>query len=82
MDIPTLVLKKTSWRSPDGDLFSASSAPYLESAMGQMSKLTTLSDNDLDQFLSNLNNFSPRKAVSETFSLISCASSLVDILKS
>ena len=81
MNIPTLVLKKLDWFSPDGQSFSASSAPYMSDLAGIFSNSTTFSDLDFELFFSRFSEFSPRSSVKETFSLTNCASVLFKLLK-
>jgi len=81
MNIPTLVLRKLDWFSPDGQSFPASSAPYMNDLAGLFSNSTVFSDLDFDSFFSRFNEFSPRSSVKETFSLTNCASTLLNLLK-
>jgi hypothetical protein len=80
MNIPTLVLKKSNWISPDGQIFPASSAPYMNDKEGLFSNSTIFSESDFEYFFSKLSEFSPRNEVKEIFSLTSCASSLLKLL--
>jgi len=81
MGIPTLVLTKRNWIDPDGSSFAASSAPYMTEAEGHFSKSDLFLNSDFDDFFSNLDKYSPRQNVQDTFNLIDCASNLLHILR-
>jgi hypothetical protein len=81
MDVPTLVLKTTSWHSPDGQVYSASSAPYMTEAVGQFSSSSNFRNEDFENFFSKLKDFSPRDSVKDSFNLAKCASSLLKLLE-
>ncbi len=81
MDVPTLVLKTTSWHSPDGQLYSASSAPYMTEAVGQFSSSSVFRNEDFENFFSKLKDFSPRATVNDSFNLAKCTSNLLKLLE-
>jgi hypothetical protein len=81
MNVPTLVLRKETWRNADGQTYPASSAPYLIDSVGSFSNSSSFSEDDFRDFFSKLKNFSPREGVQESFSLSACASSLLKLLE-
>lgn len=81
MNVPTLVLKNDIWQGADGRTYPASSAPYLLDSIGLFSHSSNYSEDDFQIFFSNLDNFSPRRAVYESFSLSACASNLLKQLE-
>ena len=82
MNVPTLVLKNTIWRSPDGRVYPASSAPFMSAAAGRFSNSDVFCEEDFEDFFSTLKSFSPREWVEEPFSLTNCASRLLVLLES
>lgn len=81
MNVPTLVLRNDIWQSADGLGHPASSAPYLSDSIGLFSNFSSYSEDDFRNFFTNLEKFSPRQAVHETFSLSVCASNLLKLLE-
>lgn len=80
MDIPTLVLNKSTWFAPSGAPYPASSAPYMTEAEGMFTQSENFSESDFEIFFSKLIHFSPRNNVQQNFDLKSCASKLLQIL--
>jgi len=81
MNVPTLVLNNGIWQGADGRSYPASSAPYLLDSIGLFSNSSIYSEDDFRNFISNLDNFSSRRSVYESFSLSACASNLLKHLE-
>ena len=80
MNIPTLVLNRNTWFAPNGNTYTASSAPYMSEKEGMFSTSEVFSESDFESFFSRLVNFSPRNNVRQNFNLKNCASNLLQIL--
>ncbi len=81
MDVPTLVLKNMSWRSPNNQIYPASSAPYMTETAGLLSKSDKFCKEDFEDFFSKLKHFSPRESVQESFNLANRATHLFELLE-
>jgi hypothetical protein len=62
-DLPTLVRRKNTWTDHDGEIFSAEAAPYLNRLRGMYTAGESLSPNDLHNFYSQINSFSPQSSL-------------------
>ena len=62
-DVPTLVRRKDSWVDPDGDVFAAEAAPYLNSKRGLYTKSELLRASDLERFVAQLEEYNPRQSL-------------------
>lgn len=67
MDVPTGVLAVHTYSDPYGSAFPASAAPYLDNGTGLFLNSGLKFDSELRDFLTQLDNFSPRKSVEERF---------------
>jgi hypothetical protein len=65
MNVPTLVLPKDRWESPEGKIYSASAAPYLDDSLGKFFTSEVLSFTEVRSFIADCleNKFEPRKTV-------------------
>lgn len=80
-DVPTLVRRKDSWLDPDGEVFMAAAAPYLNSRRGEYTKTESLTVSDLENFVARLHEFDPRQSLISHLDLATTAQRFRSIFK-
>jgi hypothetical protein len=80
MNVPTLVLPRNSWESPEGKMYSASAAPYLEESLGRFFTSKDVAFSEVERFITDclLGKFEPRKTISLKYSAIGQTIALVN----
>ena len=84
MNVPTLVIPRDFWKCPEGRIYPASSAPYLEDALGKFFKATDITLPEIGDFLKEcaMGYFEPRKIMKLKYSSRSRALSLIKSIES
>jgi len=77
MNVPMYVIDKTIWDDMPDISFPATSAPYFDDRCG----IKHLDLSRFDEFLSRLNEYSPREYILENLTLEKCASEYISLLE-